>query len=263
MSTRVQEHSLVSLHSHMFSYKIDIDVLGTANTLVRNEVTRITRDLPYIFPGAGTRQNKMLRTAVNTEGAASQFLYNPSTPTTLAFTNPAAANNGKNKWGNNRSYAIYIPGTVSQLNDPTCPWMPAVEWTQQNIVVTQRKETEKYSSRPMYDMQAPSQPIRRFSSFTDGDSLAQQDLVAWVSVGTVHMPSAEDVPVTSTSTSGINFFIRPSNYYDESPATDLSNFYYRSGSGTQFVPPVPTYKHDIVPSPDKRCTDNITPPEIQ
>ncbi|XP_042201957.1 amiloride-sensitive amine oxidase [copper-containing]-like [Callorhinchus milii] len=46
---------------------------------------------------------------------------------------------------------------------------------------------------------------------------AGQDLVAWVTVGFVHIPHSEDVPNTATACNGAGFFFRPFNFYDEDP----------------------------------------------
>ncbi|CAM9636840.1 unnamed protein product [Lampetra planeri] len=44
-----------------------------------------------------------------------------------------------------------------------------------------------------------------------------RDLVAWVTVGFVHIPHSEDVPNTATACNGAGFFFRPFNFYDEDP----------------------------------------------
>jgi Cu2+-containing amine oxidase len=46
-----------------------------------------------------------------------------------------------------------------------------------------------------------------------GESMIDQDLVAWVSVGLQHVPRSEDVPVIYNMF--VNFFIKPWNYFDQ------------------------------------------------
>lgn len=55
-----------------------------------------------------------------------------------------------------------------------------------------------------------------------------QDLVAWISVGFLHVPHAEDVPNTVTVGNGIGFFLRPYNYFDEDPSVDSPDSVYFS-----------------------------------
>lgn len=45
-----------------------------------------------------------------------------------------------------------------------------------------------------------------------------QDLVAWVTVGFLHVPHAEDIPNTATPGNAVGFFLRPFNFFDEDPS---------------------------------------------
>lgn len=47
---------------------------------------------------------------------------------------------------------------------------------------------------------------------------SSQDLVAWVTVGFLHIPHAEDVPNTATPGNAVGFFLRPFNFFDEDPS---------------------------------------------
>lgn len=45
-----------------------------------------------------------------------------------------------------------------------------------------------------------------------------QDLVAWVTVGFLHVPHSEDIPNTATPGNAVGFFLRPFNFFDEDPS---------------------------------------------
>lgn len=45
-----------------------------------------------------------------------------------------------------------------------------------------------------------------------------QDLVAWVTVGFLHVPHAEDIPNTATPGNAVGFFLRPFNFFNEDPS---------------------------------------------
>lgn len=45
-----------------------------------------------------------------------------------------------------------------------------------------------------------------------------QDLVAWITVGTQHLPQTENLPLTNTIGSQLSFHILPFNYFDEDPS---------------------------------------------
>ena len=57
----------------------------------------------------------------------------------------------------------------------------------------------------------------------DNDSILNEDLVAWVTVGAIHVPHSEDLPNTATAANSANFFIRPFNYFDEDPSIGSTN----------------------------------------
>ena len=52
----------------------------------------------------------------------------------------------------------------------------------------------------------------------DNDSIVKEDLVAWVTIGAMHIPHSEDLPNTATAANSAHFFIRPFNYFDEDPS---------------------------------------------
>ena len=45
-----------------------------------------------------------------------------------------------------------------------------------------------------------------------------QDLVAWVTVGFLHIPHAEDIPNTTTPGNSVGFLLRPFNFFPEDPS---------------------------------------------
>ena len=57
----------------------------------------------------------------------------------------------------------------------------------------------------------------------DDDSIVNEDLVAWVTIGAMHIPHSEDLPNTATAANSANFFIRPFNYFDEDPSIGSTN----------------------------------------
>lgn len=64
--------------------------------------------------------------------------------------------------------------------------------------MSKRKETEPTSSS-MWNQNLPGAPAVNFHNFFDGENITQEDLVAWVNVGTHHLPQAEDSPNTRTN----------------------------------------------------------------
>ena len=242
-----------NLHDHMFHFKVDLDVNGPLNSLAQNQVKVGTFNVPWNFDGQLKRMKYVDRTMITNEGPASRYNVDSALPTTFVFVNESA----KNKWGATRGYGLSLGNTIRQLLDDT-PWLPSQQWTKYNVAVTQRKDSEPKSGYPLYDMQAPANCILNFDSLFNNESLVNQDLVAWVMIGTTHIPSSEDVPVTTTAHTGLYFHIRPMNYFDESPVTDLTNRIFKT---SVLYPDTTAADVDSVNTPpNQRCVDGTPVP---
>jgi len=76
----------------------------------------------------------------------------------------------------------------------------------------------------LFNQNAPSEPHVDFNKFlADNESIVNQDLVAWVTVGLLHIPHSEDVPNTATVGTSAGFLLRPFNYFDEDPSMGSTN----------------------------------------
>ena len=60
----------------------------------------------------------------------------------------------------------------------------------------------------------PPQPLN-FSSYINGESVRNQDLVNWVTVGAFDVPNSESAPVTSINGRTLSFWLLPYNYFDQ------------------------------------------------
>ncbi|NXB27405.1 AOC1 oxidase, partial [Eulacestoma nigropectus] len=87
-----------------------------------------------------------------------------------------------------------------------------------HLAVTRRHENEP-SSSSIYTQNDPWDPPVTFESFIhDNETIEDQDLVAWVTVGFLHVPHAEDIPNTATPGNAVGFFLRPFNFFNEDPS---------------------------------------------
>ncbi|NWI36726.1 AOC1 oxidase, partial [Picathartes gymnocephalus] len=87
-----------------------------------------------------------------------------------------------------------------------------------HLAVTRRHENEP-SSSSIYTQNNPWDPPVTFESFIhDNETIEDQDLVAWVTVGFLHVPHAEDIPNTATPGNAVGFFLRPFNFFNEDPS---------------------------------------------
>lgn len=97
------------------------------------------------------------------------------------------------------------------------PVEKAMGWARYKLAVTKRKDEEAESSS-IYNQNDPWSPTVTFSKFIDNENIQNQDLVAWITVGFLHIPHSEDLPNTATPGNAVGFFLRPYNYFDIDPS---------------------------------------------
>lgn len=101
--------------------------------------------------------------------------------------------------------------------------MNCAKWALYQMVVTKYKENETCSSS-IFNQVDPYSPEVDFQKFyEDDDNIINEDLVAWVTVGLMHMPHTEDIPNTATAGNSASFFLRPYNFFEEDPSMSSSD----------------------------------------
>ncbi|XP_072270939.1 amine oxidase [copper-containing] 3-like [Pyxicephalus adspersus] len=208
--SRVGEYTLGTLHTHFINYKVDIDVGGIANSVMTQDMQYYPLNIPW-QTDVKIQRPKVVRNTLETENTAA-FEQNAKMPRYIHI-----ASNTTNKWGHPHSYRIQI---VSFAGDPLpneSPVEDAMGWARYKLAVTKRKDDEPESSS-IYNQNDPWSPTVNFSNFINDENIKDQDLVAWVTVGFLHIPHSEDLPNTATPGNGVGFFLRPYNYFDIDPS---------------------------------------------
>lgn len=223
--TRVHQYTFANLHDHLSGWKIDLDVLGTKNSVSRHQVkvgtweealkkVNLTAKPPPWHASPVVKY-------VDSEALTKEFGYVCLHPATTVHTIVNEANT--NRWGQPRGYAVINGLTSTQLLPDSHPFTKAAAWTKYHLAVTKRKEEEPNGHAGLYDMNIPAKPITSLDDFLDGESIVGEDLVAWVMMGVQHVPRSEDVPLISNF--GTTFFIKPWNYFEELKSMDIGNNY--------------------------------------
>ncbi|XP_032923003.1 amiloride-sensitive amine oxidase [copper-containing] [Catharus ustulatus] len=210
--SRVHSHLLGNIHTHLVHYKVDLDVAGSGNSFETMDIGFENISNPW-SAGARVVQPRLQREPRRRERDAALPLARPA-PRYLLFSNPRR----RNRWGHRRTFRL-------QLSSHAGPVLPrgwreerGVTWARYHLAVTRRHENEP-SSSSMYSQNDPWDPPVTFESFIrDNETIEDQDLVAWVTVGFLHVPHAEDIPNTATPGNAVGFFLRPFNFFDEDPS---------------------------------------------
>jgi len=195
-------------HQHFFNFRLDFDVDGPNNSV--HEMN--TRALP---PGPGNPSlNGMVMddTVLATETAAARQMNMPSART-WAIVNPSV----QNALGSHTSY-ILVPGVNST------PYVaPGSQVRRRAGFVNHHFWATRYHEDEMYAAGAyPNQSLGGGglpSWVANNESLTNQDVVVWYTMGVTHIPRPEEWPVMPVT--HVGFKLIPGGFFSRNPALDV------------------------------------------
>ncbi|OWF44474.1 putative amine oxidase [copper-containing] [Mizuhopecten yessoensis] len=208
---RLNDYIVGSLHHHLIHFKVDLDVLGTSNRFATLDIEPESVDNTWSkINGEKYHQTKFSQNVKPDEMSAA-YKYDFNSPKYLTFYNNASTN----KYGVHRSYRVLPRGMTKSLLAEGFGNEPSASWSRYQMAVTRRKETEPFSSS-QYAALDTTDPVVKFQDFLDdNESILDEDLVAWLTVGMHHIPHTEDLPVTPTPGMDVGFLLLPFNYFSE------------------------------------------------
>ncbi|XP_075033530.1 amine oxidase [copper-containing] 3-like [Mixophyes fleayi] len=215
---RVGPHTLGTIHTHFINYKVDLDVGGLNNSLVAHDMAFEDVTAPW-NPELHLQQTKLTKKVLTSETDAAFELHGPM-PRYIQF-----ASKDKNKWDHERSYRIQMVSFAGDYLPEKSAVHNSMNWAKYKLAVTKHKDEEQRSSS-IFNQNDPWSPTVKFSSFIDDENIEDKDLVAWITVGFLHIPHAEDIPNTVTAGNGVGFYLRPYNYFNEDPSVHSEDAVY-------------------------------------
>ena len=244
-----------TIHDHIILFKADLDVVGTKNSYQTLDVQTKNVSVPWNDVGYLIKK-QVVRNTKKTEKQA-LLNYNFDHPKYLVVHNE----NAKNKYGNPRGYRLQLDSMVKQKYPDDYFVTKAAAWSKYQLAVTKYKDGERYGSS-IYNQHGMDPPALDFDEYVkDDDNIENQDLVAWVSLGCLHVPNTEDIPVTVTPGNRFSFFVRPYGYFDEDPSMSSTNAVIVStdGKGGTTVEKYGTPDDSSCPVPKRTITYTPTP----
>ncbi|XP_041824098.1 amiloride-sensitive amine oxidase [copper-containing] isoform X2 [Melanotaenia boesemani] len=209
--SKVYDYVLGNLHTHLVHYKVDLDIAGQKNSFESIDLKYVNFTNPW-SPENFIVQSKIHRTEHKTERSAA-FRFGKKFPRYVHFYNA----NEKNKWGHQKGYRIQFNSHAHSVLPKGWREEVGISWSRYPLAVTLHKESEVTSSS-IYTQNDPWEPVVSFENFINNEDIVNQDLVAWVTVGFLHVPHSEDIPNTATPGNAVGFFLRPFNFFDEDPS---------------------------------------------
>ncbi|XP_048416529.1 retina-specific copper amine oxidase isoform X1 [Stegostoma tigrinum] len=220
---KLEENLLGNIHTHFLHFKADVDVAGR---LQRTSNSIETKDVEYELKSAPWKNDQKIHVPVVKEqilGTENQAAFRAGTkmPRYLSFVNLHQRNN----WNHYRGYRIQVVSFNPDSIPEEIPEEKAISWQRYQLAVTKYKEKEQRSSS-MYNQNNPWNPAVYFAGFIDDEDIQNEDLVAWITAGFLHIPHSEDVPNTATAGNGIGFYLKPINYFLNDPSVNAEDAVY-------------------------------------
>ena len=199
------------IHDHMVVYKVDLDVGGIKNSYQTLDI--VAKNLTSDWEPGTRRIKKTIQRNTKLTEKDAILRYNFDEPKYLIMLN----NGSRNRYGNPIGYRIQPVYMVKQKYPDDYFVTKTSAWTKYQVAVTRHKENERYATS-IHNQFALPNPVFDFDAYIDdNESIVDQDLVAWVAVGGLHIPNTEDVPNTMTTGNSYTFFLKPFGYFDEDP----------------------------------------------
>lgn len=195
-------------HQHMLSFRLDTAIGGHKNTVMYQEIVPLPRD-DKLNPFHVGYINKPYY--VENSGAFDQ--------------NPMA----------NREFKIINESKINPITKKPIAYKISMPTAQMLIAndVSYNNKRAKFATRPYWVTKYKDDQLYAAGEFTNqsksdtglgvwangADSVRNEDLVLWPTMGFTHNPRPEDFPVMPVEVHMIH--IRPSGFFDKNPALDL------------------------------------------
>lgn len=208
---------VANIHQHLFNYKVDLDINGVQNSYATLDVSTHRTEVAW---SKGVHKTEMVfeKNIQENELDAGPGQLNNTKPKYDVILNMDATS----KFKSERGYRILNHGIskfILQENEAT----KAANWAKYPLSVTKYHDFEDTSSS-IYAQNDPWDPLLDFDKFIqNNDSIVNTDIVAWVTMGLLHIPHTEDVPSTTTAGSQVTFYLLPFNYFTECPSVSSPN----------------------------------------
>ncbi|GAA5845868.1 hypothetical protein JCM3766R1_004638 [Sporobolomyces carnicolor] len=201
-----------SMHTHVLNWKVDVDILGTKNTVGFHKV--VADDIKYPWSETPRKTMRLERSELKNENdsklnwpANSQAMY-------LIYNKEE-----KNKFGEDRAWRIMPArgGGIHFAMNESSNLGKTMGFATHHLYVTKHhdSEAEVAHRNNAYD---PYHPIVDFGEYFNGENLEQEDLVFWVNSGMHHVPSTSDLGNTVQTTAQGSFMLSPHNYLLRDPS---------------------------------------------
>ena len=195
-------------HDHFFSFRLDFDVDGTANSFVRDkfQVKRLPaenlRKSLWVAEPDTAKTEEQAKARMSMEHPEGWRVVNPNVKGSLGYPVGYELMPGDN------AMSLLLPDDYPQKR---------AGFTDYQVWVTPYRANERYAAG---DYPFLSKGGEGLPTWTKANRpIENTDIVLWYSVGFHHVPHSEDWPVMPTVWH--EFELKPVNFFAQNPALDL------------------------------------------
>ncbi|BCL37553.1 primary-amine oxidase [Nostoc sp. MS1] len=195
-------------HQHFFNYRLDMDVDGQANNVMEMNVQSLPMGKDNPIGNAITVQD----TSLNTEKAAVRDLDIKHSREWMI-----ASAEKKNALGVAPAYMLMSGGNTVFFPVEGAKIRQKAEFATHHVWVTKYKAGELYAGGDYPNQATSAKGLPEY--IADDESLINQDVVLWYTMGITHVPKPEDWPVMPVHKLG--FKLSPRGFFTRNPAINL------------------------------------------
>ncbi|HVH79626.1 MAG TPA: tyramine oxidase, partial [Stellaceae bacterium] len=203
-------------HDHFLSFRLDVDIDGQANSLVRRKL------VPQRINGANGRRSlwRVIEETITKEGAITPDSHGGDE--IWRIINPGATN----ALGDHPGYELQLGHSVASLLASDDFPQRRAAFTAAPLWVTAYDPTELYAAGAYPNQGKGGEGLPAYVQAHRSVSAA--DIVLWVTMGFRHVPRPEDWPVMATMWHSLSLV--PDGFFDQDPAVGVPS---ATGEGTR------------------------------
>lgn len=204
----VAENIVAPHHQHFFNFRLDFDVEGVKNSITEMNTIAMPPgvDNPYLNGFV------MRETLLKNESESQRKMDMPSARVWTVMNAEA-----KNSLGQPASY-ILVPGANSlPYTSPESSVRKRAQFVNNHFWATRYNSGELYPAGVYPNQSKGDDGLPQFVA--NNESLENQDVVVWYTLGVTHIPRPEEWPVMPVTHAG--FKLIPGSFFNRNPALDV------------------------------------------
>jgi primary-amine oxidase len=212
----IAPYTVAPFHDHYFNFRLDFDVDGTGNTLVRDVF------VPNNTADAGGRKSFWtIKTQRFLKEGPVVLDHMAAAGQTIRVMNPTTKN------GLKQSPSLWLNAhhDAQSILDPTDPPQGRAQFSANQFWLTRQKPNELWASGLYPNLNPKDEGLPMFVA--DNEDAAAQDIVVWYTMGFRHVTRPEDFPILPTFWHEMT--IRPAFFFDKDPGMTFNSGFREGG----------------------------------